>query len=164
MITQIFNAVLRTALTSSMLIAAAVAIRFAVSRRAPKSVACLIWAVVALRLALPFEIQTGLFLHDADGTDKLITKTTVPSVKLSQSNLFGGKVLFYTTANSVLYRTSGEAPEVAAEKPGRGIQDRRILGYKNHLIVLDNISGDFPGGSARVTFDGETFSPAGYFM
>lgn len=60
MITQIFNAVLRTALTSSMLIAAAVAIRFAVSRRAPKSVACLIWAVVALRLALPFEIQTGL--------------------------------------------------------------------------------------------------------
>lgn len=111
-----------------------------------------------------FNDISGLFLHDPDGTDKLITKTTVPSVKLSQSNLFGGKVLFYTTANSVLYRTSGEAPEVAAEKPERGVQDRRILGYKKYLIVLDNISSDFPGGSARVTFNGETFSPAGYFM
>ena len=57
--TEVFLKLLNMSIAAGWIVLAAVLLR-AVMRRSPKWVRCLIWAVVALRLVLPFSIQSPL--------------------------------------------------------------------------------------------------------
>ena len=57
----VFLKILNMSISASFLIAAVVLVRFAL-KKAPRWVACLLWALVAVRLVCPFSIQSALSL------------------------------------------------------------------------------------------------------
>ncbi|MBR5745726.1 MAG: hypothetical protein IKX92_00535 [Clostridia bacterium] len=59
---NVFVAFFNVSLAACLLIAAVLLLRFALRRVAPKWVICLLWCAVALRLAVPFSIQSPLGL------------------------------------------------------------------------------------------------------
>ena len=59
---NVFIAFFNVSLAACLLIAAVLLLRFALRRVAPKWVICLLWCAVALRLAVPFSIQSPLGL------------------------------------------------------------------------------------------------------
>ncbi len=56
--TELFLRILNVSVAASFLIAAVALLRFVMRKNAPKWVFCLLWGVVALRLVLPFSIQS----------------------------------------------------------------------------------------------------------
>lgn len=58
---EIFSAVLRVSLWANWLVLAVMVLRLLL-RRAPKGIVCLLWGLVALRLLLPFSIQSPVSL------------------------------------------------------------------------------------------------------
>lgn len=57
---KLFLDILNLSITASFLIVAVLAVRFIFRKRAPKWVNCLLWAMVGLRLVLPFTIESPI--------------------------------------------------------------------------------------------------------
>ncbi len=60
--TNIFLQILNASITASWLIGAVVLVRFAIKRKAPRWIMCLLWGLVAVRLVLPFEVESAFSL------------------------------------------------------------------------------------------------------
>ena len=58
---DVFIGILNNALISSLLIIAVIVVRFFI-KRAPKWIACTLWALVAIKLVLPFRMESVLSL------------------------------------------------------------------------------------------------------
>ena len=58
---ELFIRILNTSITAGYLVLAVLLLRFAL-KRAPKWSHCLLWAIVALRLLLPFSIESAFSL------------------------------------------------------------------------------------------------------
>ena len=54
---MVFRAIVKTSIWANWLILAVILLRFLL-KRAPKRVICILWAVVAVRLLLPFSIES----------------------------------------------------------------------------------------------------------
>jgi len=76
----VFLHILNIAITASWLVLAVVLLRF-VLKKAPKWATCLLWGIVALRLLLPFSLESALSLiPDAEPIPESIIITGTPTV------------------------------------------------------------------------------------
>lgn len=76
--TALFETVLRATLSGSVVIVAVLALRLLL-KRVPKKYICLLWLLAALRMLMPFEIESVFSLQPALGT------VTIPGSEYAQS-------------------------------------------------------------------------------
>lgn len=95
---MVFRAIVKTSIWANWLILAVILLRFLL-KRAPKRVICILWAVVAVRLLLPFSIespvsmipQTTVSFQEAVDTS-LIHIETAPPVNTTVATLPGTEI------------------------------------------------------------------------
>ncbi len=78
---RLFLDIFNLSITASWLIAAVILIRLALKNHAPKWTMCLLWAIVALRLVIPFSFESGIGLIPSDEPikpDAVFTETVTP--------------------------------------------------------------------------------------
>lgn len=88
--TAFFTALLDISLVSCWLIAAVVLLRLVFRKRAPKWVLCVLWGVVALRLVLPFSIQSpfGLVPERASAVSSAFAAAETEQIESPSHNAY----------------------------------------------------------------------------
>ena len=86
--TALFNHILNTGITAGILVLVVVLLRFLL-KKAPKYVNVLLWGIVALRLVMPFSIESSLSL--VPKTDWIASEKPPVSVNSPESNIGGAE-------------------------------------------------------------------------
>ena len=100
---NVFLHLLNMSITAGWIVLAVILLRFFL-RKAPKWISCLLWGLVALRLVLPFSIESVLSL--------IPSKETIPPeiVHSSAPTIHSGIELFNNTINPVISQTLAPDP------------------------------------------------------
>lgn len=91
---EVFTKLLNMSLTASILVLVVIILRFAL-KKAPKKYLCILWALVALRLLLPFSISSSISAYNV----------------LHQNTISGGQVEYFE------YNGKTEKPQLTFEVP-----------------------------------------------
>ena len=121
----VFLHILNIAITASWLVLAVVLLRF-VLKKAPKWATCLLWGIVALRLILPFSLESALSLiPNTEPIPESIIVTGTPTVN---SGLEGVDQVPGQVPDQVPGEVPGEVPnQVPNQVPGQ-VEDSVISG------------------------------------
>ena len=116
----VFLHILNIAITASWLVLAVVLLRF-VLKKAPKWATCLLWAVVALRLILPFSLESTLSLiPDAEPISQESIITGTPTVNCDMAGVGQVPNQVPNQPNQVPNQTPNQVPgQVGAEALAR---------------------------------------------
>lgn len=79
--TNLFLQILNASITASWLIGAVVLVRLVIKRKAPRWIVCLLWGLVAVRLVLPFEVESSFSL--VPETPKITLEVSEESAEVS---------------------------------------------------------------------------------
>ena len=121
--TNAFFAVLNASVAACWLIAAVLLLRFVLRKSAPKWVVCLLWGVAALRLVMPFSIQSpfGLVPQGAASVSETAFQANaspaVESGRASNSGGTGAAAAPHTAAPSAPYEAADQTVPAAPVNP-----------------------------------------------
>ena len=104
--TSVFLRIVNISFTAGWLILAVIALRLLL-RKAPKWLICLLWALVALRLLIPFSIESALSLIPSNEViSESIVSNQVPSIDT-------GFVVVNNTVNPIISDTFSSETQVS---------------------------------------------------
>ncbi|MBR6769041.1 MAG: hypothetical protein IKM34_06100 [Clostridia bacterium] len=144
----VFLHILNIAITASWLVLAVVLLRF-VLKKAPKWATCLLWAVVALRLILPFSLESTLSLiPDAEPISQESIITGTPTVNSDMAGVGQVPNQVPNQPNQVPNQTPNQVPgqvgdsvipDSLAPAPGDSVNSMQVFVFAASIVWLVGI-------------------------
>ena len=131
--TDLFLKAINMSLTAVFLILAVILLRL-IFKKAPKWISCLLWAIVAIRLLVPFTLETSYSVMPTAEPVKTYAQTSEPYVE-------SGVKVIDTAANKIIRKPENKKTEKATVKAAPQISPAKTSWKPVDLLSVIWISG-----------------------